>query len=222
MRTAPRRGFTLVEVMLALGILGMALVILVKSVAGNVTAAGESFYMGVATDLARVKMNELEEELLAEGFQETVQEEEGDFSDHGWPGVKWKALIEPAELPSYDKIAAIAQAGQNAEAEAADGEAPQDSAADKFQSSALGGLLASFGGGPSGGDPTDPSTANEATTGSFIQTFYPLIQQVLKDSIRKITLTILYDTGVRKEQFAVVLYVTDPAGMQKTLGALGL
>ena len=69
--TARRRGggFTLIEVMLALAILGAALVILVKSIAGNITAAQDSFYMGVATELARGKMADLEEELLQEGFQ---------------------------------------------------------------------------------------------------------------------------------------------------------
>jgi hypothetical protein len=44
---------------------------------------------------------------------------------------------------------------------------------------------------------------------------------VLKASIRKITLEVKWSTGVDDEAVEFVLYVTDPAGMQKSLGALG-
>lgn len=230
--TGPARGFTLVEVMLALGILGLALVILVKSVAGNVTAAGESYYMGVATDLARLKMNELEEKLLDEGFQESEQEEDGDFSDEGFPGVKWKAVIQPAELPSFEKLAGLANAqpgeegaGGGSGSGSGSGEEGGEGALDKFQSSALGQMIGAFGGGfggmGGGGGSGAIDTQGEAQTSGFIQTYYALVQQVLKASIRKITLTISYDTGLRKEEFKVVLYVTDPAGMAKSMGAVG-
>jgi len=221
LRTA---GFTLVEVMLALAILGMGLVILVKSVAGNVTSAGEAFYMGLATDLGRGKMYDLEEKLLDEGFQDDVQEEDGDFSDEGYPQITWTATIEPSELPSYEQLAGM-QAGQGAGAgSGSDGEEGANDAMDKFQSSALGGMMSMLGGGGSSGgaDPGDPSSASEAKTGGFIQGYYTMIQQVLKASIRKITLTLKWDTGLHKEEAEIILYVTDPAGLQKTLAGLGL
>jgi general secretion pathway protein I len=218
-------GFTLIEVMLALAILGVALVILVKSIAGNITAAQDSFYMGVATDLARGKMYDVEEDLLQEGFQETEQEDEGDFSEEGWDNIKWKVKIEPVELPSFDVLMGLAQgeagggagnAGGDGEGEGGEGE----SQIDKFQSSALGGMLGMFGFGGGGGG--EAAGASEQATSGFIQSQYTLVQQVLKQAIRKITLTISYDTGVHKEEFAVILYVTDAAGMQKVLGSLGL
>ena len=56
-----RAGLTLVEVMIALAILGMALVLLIKSVATNISASSSSYYMGVVADLARGKMYDLEE-----------------------------------------------------------------------------------------------------------------------------------------------------------------
>lgn len=221
MRRSRGLGFTLVEVMLALAILGMALVVLVRSVAGNITTAQDSFYMGIATDLARGKMYDLEEELLQEGFQETEQEVDGDFAEEGWPAVKWKAAIVPVELPSYDVLMGLSQ-GQGGEGEGEGGEGGSGeegtSDVDKFQSSALGGVLGMMGGSPSS---DDPSSASEAATGGFFQGMYTMIQQVLKASIRKITLTIDYDTGMRKESFDVVLYVVDAAGMKKTLPDLG-
>ena len=212
-RTVARRlGFTLIEVMLALAILGMALVILVKSIATNATSAGAAFYLGIATDLARGKMYDLEEELLAEGFQDGEQEEEGDFSDEGYPGITWKATIEPAELPSYEKLVALsANTGPGAgSGSGADGEGGPG---DKFGSSALGGMMSMFGGG--GGDAAD--SAQGAQTGGFIQAQYTLIQNVLKASVRKITLTVSWSTGIHDEQVDFILYITDPAGMQKAL-----
>jgi general secretion pathway protein I len=212
-----RLGFTLVEVMLALAILGVALVILVKSVAGNITSASEAFYMGVATDLARGKMYDLEEELLQEGFQEDEQELEGDFAEEGWPAITWKATITPTELPSLEQLMAMQQQesnGDGAGSGAGSGSGDEDAASDfmtGFQDSALGGLMSMLGGSV---DASDVSTAG------FLTTFYPMVQQVLKASIRKIKLTVHYDSGLRKEQFEVVLYVTEPGGMAKTLGAM--
>ncbi len=208
------RGLTLVEVMIALAILGLALVMLIKSVATNVAASSSSYYMGVVTDLARGKMYDLEEQLLDEGFQDAEQEEEGDFDEEGYPRVKWKALIEPVELPSYDKLMALANGGGEG---SGSGSGDGTAATDKFQSSALGGMMGMFGGGGGGAD-----SAQEAQTGGFIQAQYALIQNVLKASIRKITLTVSWSTGIHDEQIEVILYVTDPAGMQKTLGSLGL
>lgn len=211
-RTLRRAGLTLVEVMIALAILGMALVLLIKSVATNIAASSSSYYMGVVADLSRGKMYDLEEQLLDEGFQEGVQEEEGDFDDEGYPRIKWKAIIEPAELPTYDKLMALANggpgAGSGSGSEGGDGTA----AADKFQSSALGGMMSMFGGGGGAAD-----SAQGAQTGGFIQAQYTLIQNVLKASVRKITLTVSWSTGIHDEQVDFILYVTDPAGMQKAL-----
>jgi hypothetical protein len=101
-----------------------------------------------------------------------------------------------------------------------EGEGDGESQADKFQSSALGGMLGMLGMG-GGGDSGDSGAASQAATAGFLQSQYTLVQQVLKQSIRKISLTVDYDTGIHKESFKVILYVTDPAGMQKVIGNLG-
>jgi len=211
-RTLRRAGLTLVEVMIALAILGMALVLLIKSVATNIAASSSSYYMGVVADLSRGKMYDLEEQLLDEGFQEGVQEEEGDFDDEGYPRIKWKAIIEPAELPTYDKLMALANGGAGAGSGSGGEDGDGTAATDKFQSSALGGMMSMFGGGGGAAD-----SAQGAQTGGFIQAQYTLIQNVLKASVRKITLTVSWSTGIHDEQVDFILYVTDPAGMQKAL-----
>lgn len=226
-RRPAQRGFSLIEVMLALAILAMGLIILVRSVYGNVAGAQDSFYMGIATDLARAKMYDLEELLHEEGFQETEQELEGDFSEEGWDAIKWKATIQPVELPSYEILMGMAQgeggagAGTGAEVEGEEGMAPEDAAMDKFQSSALGGMLGMMGMGGGGGGSGTTGSASDAATGGFIQSQYTMVQRVLKESIRKITLTIDYDTGLHKESFVTVLYVSDSAGIEKAMPGQG-
>jgi prepilin-type N-terminal cleavage/methylation domain-containing protein len=71
-----RRGFTLLEVMIGLALLGLGLVVLMKSTTGNIKAAKRAQMMGVATDLSRGKMYDIEEKLLKDGFSETDQSEE--------------------------------------------------------------------------------------------------------------------------------------------------
>jgi hypothetical protein len=73
-----------------------------------------------------------------------------------------------------------------------------------------------------GGGGGGSTTASEATTGGFVQMQYQLVQQVLKQAMRKITLTVSYDTGLDQQSFDTVLYVTDPVGMQKVFATMGL
>ena len=70
------RGFTLLEVMIALALLGLGLTVLIKGAAGNIFNSQQAHMMGVATDLARGKMYDLEEKLLKDGFSDTEQAEE--------------------------------------------------------------------------------------------------------------------------------------------------
>src|SRR5688572_28870972 len=104
-------GFTLLEVMMGLAILGLALTVLIKRTSGNIATAQSSHMMGVATELARAKMYDIEEQLLKDGFNETGLSKPGDectdfekFEDEGWPQIEWCAQIEAPQLPSLDKL----------------------------------------------------------------------------------------------------------------------
>jgi general secretion pathway protein I len=59
-----QRGFTLMEVMIGLAMLGVALVVLIKSAGNSIFSARQAQMMGVATDLSRAKMYDIEERLL--------------------------------------------------------------------------------------------------------------------------------------------------------------
>ncbi len=82
----------------------------------------------------------------------------------------------------------------------------------------LAGVLGMFGGGGDGG----ALGGSDAAGASFLQSQFELVKQVLKASIRKISLTVSWESMGSPKSMLVVAYVTDPAGMNKVLGGLGL
>jgi general secretion pathway protein I len=91
---APRAaGFTLLEVVVALAILGVALVAILDL---NIQAVQKHVYakkLTVATLLARSKMIDLEQDLFDKGLSPDDEEDSGDFGEDGWPSYKWRARI---------------------------------------------------------------------------------------------------------------------------------
>jgi general secretion pathway protein I len=88
-----RPGFTLLEVVVALAILGVALLAIFDLNAGAVASHAYVKRITVATQLARAKMTDLEQELYDKGFEIDDAERSGDFSAEGWSGFTWKARI---------------------------------------------------------------------------------------------------------------------------------
>jgi general secretion pathway protein I len=105
---AAQRGFTLLEVMFGLALLGLGLTVLIKSAAGDIFNAQQAHMMGVVTDLARGKMYDIEEKLLHDGFSDTEQhEDDQSFSDEGWPQIHYSYKVELVELPGFEQLQAI-------------------------------------------------------------------------------------------------------------------
>jgi general secretion pathway protein I len=214
-----QRGFTLVEVMLALAILGMGLTLLVKTLASNVSAVGDAQMMGVVANLARGKMYDVEETLRKDGFQETDQSSNGDFSEDGWPGVTWEAKVEIPEVPGLQAMQQM-QAGTAQDAGVPAPGTP--TTMEDVTSSGLAGMLSMFGGsdlGPGfgGGAAGGASDAGDQLGAAVIQQYFDLVQQVFKASIRKVTLTARYEMTGSKREFELVAYFTDDAAMEKVL-----
>lgn len=211
-----KRGFTLLEVMIALALLGLGLTVLIKSAAGSIYSAQQAHMMGVATDLARGKMYDLEEMLIKDGFSDTEQHEEDQtFTDEGWPQIHYAYKIEEVELPSFEALQAMAAGSGSAGSGKGSGEGEGG-----FENSALGGMLGMMGGG-GGGGAGKGSDIDAAMGGNFIQSQYTMFQQVLKVTIRKVTLTLTWQVMGYDRDLKVVTFLTDASAMDKVLNGLG-
>ncbi|WP_373045541.1 prepilin-type N-terminal cleavage/methylation domain-containing protein [Vulgatibacter sp.] len=93
------RGFTLLEVMVAVGILALAITAIVGINGNAINAHQYSKRVTVATMLARSKMVDLESQFNEEGFTSQFdQKMAGDFSEEGWDEFRWEAEIVKPEL----------------------------------------------------------------------------------------------------------------------------
>jgi general secretion pathway protein I len=88
-----RRGFTLLEVVVAMAILGLSLLAIFDLNAGAVASHAYAKRLTVATMLARSKMTDIEQDLYDKGFDADDREITGDFRAEGWEAYTWKAQI---------------------------------------------------------------------------------------------------------------------------------
>ncbi len=97
------KGFTLLEVLIALAILASALTVLMGTMANSGQQAVFSNDLTRASQLARSKMIDVEYEIMEEGFQTSDQTLSGNFSDEGYPDIEWEAKILIVEIPETAK-----------------------------------------------------------------------------------------------------------------------
>ena len=108
------RGFTLLEVMIAMAILSGALVWMVVGVSRNIKAENHAKLMTTANFLAREKMVDIEDDLYDKGFGEFEKEQAGAFDDKGFSRFAWKAIVDKVELPSADQLQTVLSNAQQA------------------------------------------------------------------------------------------------------------
>ena len=92
------RGFTLLEVVIAMAILAMALAALVGHEGIAIQMSAYSNRMSQAALLARAKMLDIEHRLHKDSMDALDVCDEGDFRDEGFRRFKWKACGYPLEL----------------------------------------------------------------------------------------------------------------------------
>jgi general secretion pathway protein I len=94
-RKISNSGFTLLEVLIAVVILGSTLAVLLSSVNRNLILASDSKNLSIARMLAQNKMSEIE----LEGYPD-LKEEEGEFKEY--PEFKWYLSVTPLKISSLD------------------------------------------------------------------------------------------------------------------------
>ncbi len=244
------RGFTLLEVMIALAILGLMLTSLLSIVAGQYDSNVRARNITVADAAARCKVSELEEQLLKMGYPLTDQFEDGPCCDGENPvGMHCHWAIEAVVLPNppqtgdggagglggmgdggssgFGSLAALAGAAQNPGSLG-------DAGIGGFASLLSGGTggsgmpgmpgMPGMSGMPGGGF---PAGGVNAIAGMAMNMVYPQLKPLLEASIRRVTVDVIWSEGPTERKTTIVLFVTNPtmgmpAGMAGADGGLGV
>ena len=98
-RSQPQRGFTLLEIMVALSIIAIVLVSVYRLHAQTVSMNNEVRFYATAPMLAQIKMAEIELESI-----EDVGDDSGDFGDE-FPNYRWNIVIDDVESTALENMA---------------------------------------------------------------------------------------------------------------------
>ena len=184
-----RRGFSLLEMMIATAILSGALTWIVAGMSRNIKAENHAKLLTTATFLARAKMTSFEDDLYEKGFGEFDKGECGSFEDKGFQRFGWCIKVDKVVLPGSDQVQTMMTKVQ----EMMGGGGSSDSSKDK----------------PGGTSPTS-ATQNPLSAGAgMMASQFGIIKDVLEQAIRRVTVTITWKEGRTPKDLTVVAYFTD-------------
>jgi general secretion pathway protein I len=203
------RGFTLLEVLVAVAILGLGMTVVLSSQVGLFTSAQRAQNLSVATNLGRCKMSEIELQLQKEGYPSSDLNEDGTCCEEEESKdyqCSWK--IEKVELPQPASIGG--------------GDGGLDDPGGLGAMGVLAGAGAGLGGGSEGmGDGGLGALASALTGGAamggtqgmapiVMSMVYPDLKPMLEASIRKVTVKIEWREGKNKKDLEFTQYLTNP------------
>jgi len=93
------RGFTLLEVLVAVAILAISLTSLLSSQMDALRATRYAQTITAVAFLAEAKLIDIEFELKRDGWGDADKDFEGDFAEEGWPEVTYTCLVDMIEMP---------------------------------------------------------------------------------------------------------------------------
>jgi prepilin-type N-terminal cleavage/methylation domain-containing protein len=179
-RSTVARGYTLMEVLIAMTLLALVLTVLLGTQATHTRVGASANEMAVATLLGRAKMLDIESELAADGFNEGEQTDKGDFRRDGFNNFRWEVKIEPVAL--------------------------DEGAGDQLLSQTNGQL---FGEGEDGGGGTFTGSAAFASYLPLVVGLLPDFINRIGEKVRKVTLEIRWEGARGDQTLTLVQYLTD-------------
>jgi general secretion pathway protein I len=217
-----RGGFTLLEVMVAVAILGLGLTAILSAQAGVFASASHARNISVATGLLRCKMTELEEQLAREGFQELDVNESGVCCEGDeTPDLTCSWKIEKPQLPEgkfgeLDLNAALGsdQAGGLAgllTGGTANSSAPPLVPPDGNLSDVAKRLAGDGNAAPGGPDLGSVAAGGIGGIASMVMSLvYPSLKLLFEASTRRVTVTLTWREGKKEYPMEVVQWVASP------------
>lgn len=199
--------------MVALAILGLGLTAILSAQAGLYGANVQARNLTIATSAARCKMDELESDLLAKGYPEADQADEGPCcSGESPPGMTCKWNVERVVLPDPPAQSLTDGGVGGGDAGAGGALGPLGALAGAAANpgsiadgglSALTSTLASQP-GPNG------QTGAAGMIGLAMGIVYPQLKPLLEASIRRVTLDVVWNEGPIERKLHLVQFVTNP------------
>lgn len=205
-RTLQSRGFTLIEVMVALAILSVSLVTLSEINAGAIAMHSYSKKLNVATLLAKTKMLEIETLLDEKGLPaegENISPSDGNFEEEGFANYKWKVEVVAPKSENLDATKIMNMVMGGGDASSGSGGRPDPGVA----GAGLAGLLG--GASPSGSGPS-PAGAMGGLGGLMSGAIGPQAQLMVTQitrMVREVRLTVSWMDGKVPQEFTVVEHI---------------
>ncbi|HHH30803.1 MAG TPA: prepilin-type N-terminal cleavage/methylation domain-containing protein [Polyangiaceae bacterium] len=203
-----QRGFTLLEVLVAVAILGLGLTAILSAQFSAVTGVGHARHMSLAVGLARCKMSEIEQQLATEGFPEVSLEDSGACCEGDTtPNISCSWVVERPTFPELNL------GGLDLDADL-DGTPLGNLAEGSKSGSTTGSDLGDVASSLAGGDTGDIAGAAAAGIGGIIsmvmEIVYPELKNIFEASTRRVTLVLTWTEGDRSYDIELVQWVTQP------------
>lgn len=192
-----QRGATLLEVMVALGILATSYVALLQVHGGAIRLSAYSREVTIATFLARDKMEEIITKLDKEGFPDMDESEEGEFEQEGFPHFHWQLSIRKLELPvgaAFEQMAA-SMTGSKESSTGRDSQGLLERLGGNAGSGQLAEMIKGMGGGISGRAGGLGAAAAALLNPEALRGQAEMLGQMLEEAIREVNLTVTWGKG---------------------------
>jgi general secretion pathway protein I len=205
-----KRGFTLLEVMVAMAILALGLSTILSSQTGLFATTRRVELETEAASLVRCKMSEIELELMENGFSLVDQSESGECcEDDDVNAFRCEWVIETVRLPDPPAFE------ENSEEDTDSDETSDPLSAGTDLASAIptaDGSLGQVGSVDDLAGSLAPSSGAEGggIIGMALSMVYPSLKPMLEASIRKVKVKVLWNEGKKERSFEVIQYITNP------------
>jgi general secretion pathway protein I len=233
-RRHARKGFSLLEVLMAVALFGAVVTIILSAQAGLVASDRTATNISQAIELGRCRMSEIEEKQLKLGFPEVEEKDTSPIccNDKDNPGFtcEWKVervlLPQPVSLAGDAGLGSILGGGLGLDAGLPAPGAIGTSLATPMGTMAvnpLGGASLDFDAGLQNiGAGLQQSFGGAGMSGLLSLVFtlvYPSLKPMLESAIRRVTVIVHWQEGRQERDFTLQQYITNPsrAGL---LGAL--
>lgn len=218
-----RRGFSLLEVMVAVVLFGAVVATILSAQAGLVAGSRTAANMGQAAEVARCRMSEVEEKQLKLGFPEIEEKDSSQIccDDKEVPGFSCEWQVERVTLPQATALGGEGGAGSlfggglGLDAGLLGSGMPSGSGPLGMLVNPAGGAQLDFDAGLQNmGQSLQQSFGGAGAQGLLSMVFsivYPSLKPLLESAIRRITVTVHWNEGPVTRDFTLTQYVTNPS-----------